>query len=115
MTKKKNPVPENLKNHVFPKGVSGNPSGSRLTTLSRAYQKQLSKIDPNTGFTYADQIAELIVETALLGDIHAIMVAISNDSKNLIQSAVTKLVEASGCTPVQAKLALSLFIPGALI
>jgi hypothetical protein len=102
----------------FKKGVSGNPAGrprKKPLTLSAAYQKQLATIDPATGTSYAEQIAELIIEAAVTGDTHAIMLALSNDAKGLVKSAVSKLVKASDCSPAQAKLALSLFVPEALI
>jgi hypothetical protein len=117
-SKTKNPVPEQLKATVFPKGVSGNPRGRRRTkplTLSQEYHRQLGTVNPATGKTFAFEIAELIVESALTGDTAAIMVTLSNDSRGLVQSAVDSLVRASKVSREQANLALSLFIPERLI
>jgi hypothetical protein len=116
--KVKNPVPEHLKATVFAKGVSGNPRGRRRTkplTLSQEYIKQLSTVNPATGMTYAAEIAELIVGTALTGDTAAIMVTLSNDSRGLVQGAIDSLVRASKVSREQANLAVSLFIPERLI
>lgn len=116
--KPKNPVPEHLKATVFKKGVGGNPRGRRRTkplTLSQEYIKQLSTVNPATGMTYAAEIAELIVATALTGDTAAIMVTLSNDSRGLVQSAIDSLVRASKVSREQANLAVSLFVPERLI
>ena len=116
--KSKNPVPEHLKATLFKKGVSGNPRGRRRTkplTLSQEYIKQLSTVNPATGMTYAAEIAELIVGTALTGDPAAIMVTLSNDSRGLVQGAIDSLVRASKVSREQANLAVSLFVPERLI
>jgi len=107
---------ENLKQYQFKPGESGNPDGRRRQrALPKAYQQQLSAIEPTTGKSYAECIATLIVQAATTGDVHALMVAVSNDSKGLVQKAVASLIEETGCNQVQARLAMSLFMPEVII
>jgi len=105
-----------LKRHAFKKGQSGNPGGvAKLPALSQAYQRQLSNINPETERTYAEDIAALICQTAVDGDITSIMVVLGNDSKRLIQKAIVKLANDSGLTEQQATAAISLFMPKELV
>jgi uncharacterized protein DUF5681 len=113
----KNPVPHSLKPFCFKPGQSGNPSGRpakpKPLTLTRAYEKQLEKIDPETGESYASAIAANVVCLAIRGDIRSVMTVLSNDSQKQIRRVIDELVKNEGCTKKEAALALSLFAPEA--
>ena len=114
---RKNPVPDNLKPYCFKPGQSGTPSGRpskpKPLRLSEAYQRQLSKIDPTTGESYAHGVAAKMIALAIRGDIRGIMQVVSNDSERRIKQVIEKLVKQEGCTKKEATLALSLFAPEA--
>ncbi len=59
--------------HRFKPGRSGNPGGrAKNKLLSQAYRELLEQVDPKTGKTVAQLIAEKIIEKALKGDLAAL-------------------------------------------
>jgi len=109
---------EAIKGYRFKPGQSGNPAGARRTKpldLPKSYQKELAKIDPVSGRSNAELIAEQIVARAVSGDVQALMLTLSNDHQDLVKKAVDKIAKEEGCSRRQARLALSLFIPQGLI
>jgi len=113
---KKNPVPDNLKPFCFQPGQSGNPSGRpskpKPVRLTEAYQRQLAKIDPDTGESFAHGVAAKMISMAINGDIRGIMQVLSQDSEDQIKQVIDELVKRESCTKKEASLALSLFAPG---
>ena len=72
--RRKSPPPEQLerlKQHAFPPGVSGNPSGRPREIMGPAYRRALLRKIPNdaAGRIVADAVAEKMVALALKGDI----------------------------------------------
>jgi len=61
---------QNLK--PFPPGVSGNPGGRPKTaSLSKAYREILDRVNPKTGLTGAQEVAEALFREAKKGNIWA--------------------------------------------
>lgn len=58
--------------NVFPKGVGGNPAGPRgsrmFTMVTQALREKLASIDLKTKRTYAERIAELLINCAINPD-----------------------------------------------
>jgi hypothetical protein len=58
----------NSKGTPFKKGVSGNPSGKpqrMFTLVTMALREKLASIDPKTKKTYAERIADIVINCAL--------------------------------------------------
>jgi len=115
-TQTKKPVPPALLPFCYPKGTSGNPSGRpskpKPVTLTKAYESQLSTIDPDTGESYAHGVAAKVLSLAIAGDIRAIMEVLSRDSEKRIKQVIDELVKNEDVSRNEAALALSLFTPG---
>lgn len=75
--RRKSPPPEQLerlRQHAFPPGVSGNPTGRPKEIMGAAYRRALLRKIPNDaeGRIVADAIAEKMITLGLKGDVRAI-------------------------------------------
>lgn len=109
---------ESIKQYQFKPGQSGNPQGARRKKpldLPKAYAHYLKQVDPETGKTHAELIAQQVIQRAVSGDVASLMLAVSNDAEELVRKAIDKLRKEHKCSVWQAKLALSLFLPERMI
>lgn len=87
----------------------------RRQGITESYRKLLTEKDPQTGKTYAMIVAESCLNAFLAGDMSAIFVMLDSGARKTVQAAMDKLVSETGCSPLAAKMALSLFSGEAIL
>lgn len=108
---------EKAKPYRFQKGKSGNPAGRTRgpLTLPAAYRRELEKVDPESGLRYYELIAQVVVDRASSGDVLSVMTVLGNDTEELVQRAVVKLMAERGVNKKQAMRIFALFMPAEMI
>jgi hypothetical protein len=112
VTMSKKPTEKQLAARFKP-GQRANPAGrprNKPLALTDAYTKQLTKVDPS-GQSYAEMVAEAVIDHAISGDVISIMSVMGHDTAGLVKTAIEHLMEESGCSRNEARFAISLFLP----
>lgn len=87
----------------------------RRQGLSAAYRRLLTEKDPQTGRSYAEIVARSMLDAALAGDLSAVFEMMDTGARRSVEAAMEKLVAETGCSPLAAKMALSLFSGEAIL